>query len=61
GRAAEKAEEALSKAEEALLAADQAKRGPLSWEMIAIIILTVLGATFAAVAVSLGLGLGILG
>ena len=61
--AARKAEEAALKAEEATEAARDAaaaaKRTPLSWEMIVIIIVTVLGSIFAAMAVSLGLGLGI--
>jgi len=51
--AAAKAEEALSKAEKALVAA--AAKASLSWQMITIIIVVVLGSIFAAVAISLGL------
>jgi hypothetical protein len=60
GQATEKAEEALSKAEEALVAAAEAKKAPLSWEMLTIIILAMLSSIFAAVAISVGLSLGML-
>ena len=56
GQAAEKAEEALKKAEEALVATI-VKKVFSSWEMITIIVLVVLGSVFAAVAISVGLGL----
>ena len=54
--AALKAEEAIRKAEEAL-PAKIARKVLASWEVMAIIILTILGSVFAAVAISLGLGL----
>ena len=63
--ASQRAEEAALKARgatDALLAAvEQAKKVPISWEMIIIIIITVLSSIVAAMAVTLGLSLGIVG
>lgn len=54
--AAARAEEAFKKAEEALPAV-VVKKVLASWELLALLIVTILGSVFAAVAISLGLSL----